>query len=135
MALSFVLLIAGVFLILLVTPFGKNLAQHGSIWYEHGDPFEMMSSTMWLFDFILSPLIAFGVGTLTGVLAKSRVSWVAVIGLLPFTVFLLMGNSFSLRSLVLCVSYLLLAVVVAVIFARIRTRSSDHVVTSIHIKQ
>lgn len=123
--LSYVVLIIGVWLIL-KSDVGKrniesgtaavNSAERGEVVSEKDatEFFETLEQTLWLYKFVLLPLIALFIGAFMGFLAKNKAYILAIISFLPVNVFFLFANRWNVTSLLFGVVYFLVAASTAV---------------------
>jgi hypothetical protein len=75
---------------------------------------ETLEQTLWLYKFVLLPLVALFVGGFMGFLAKNKAYILAIISFLPVNVFYLFANEWNVTSLLFGVVYFLVAVSTAV---------------------
>ena len=120
--LSFVLVVAGGWIILQFTPMKAALIENAAAWYEHGDPFVVMGVTLSIIEFVMCPVIAIAVGVYVGFLAR-RLAWqLSAISSIPLITLFLTASTWRWGSIALAGLYLLIASAIAFVVARWRSR-------------
>lgn len=122
--LSFVLLSVGAWIHLQFSPLGTALRAYGDQWYEHGDPFEVMQRSLVVMQLIISPAIGVIVGLFVGCCSRRNAWQTAVLGLLPFAVFMSRANSWSTQGTLLSMSYLIITALSAYATASMRASAT-----------
>ena len=72
------------------------------------DPLWLFELIAWRLDFVVSPLIVAITSIFVALVAQNKSAWlIAIIALMPFFFFFLFAHSFSLRSALLLLSYVI----------------------------
>lgn len=90
--------------------------------HKYGDPFVNMKVVKETFQFIIAPLVALGVGLFAAFSAKSRVSLVALAGVLPMDLLIVANGHFQMKWFFSALLYAALSSTTAVLVARARHR-------------
>ena len=132
-ALSFVLLTAGIWLILQTSPQGgwiRESAERGralgrqETLEKYGDPFEMVASTVRVAQLALFPAVALLVGAFVGLLGRGAVWQVAALSLTPLLIFVLSASAWGLEGFISGGAYLALCCAAGVLTSRLRRKRS-----------
>lgn len=125
--LSFLLLAASAVVVLNFTRGGQLdrdpsvLSQsYPTVKVKYGDPRQLMSQTVRLYEYGVTPVIALITGVLVGLFTKRRSELLGCVAILPLAGFMLAAHSFAIRGFVLGAVYLILAATAASVSHRLR---------------
>jgi lipopolysaccharide export LptBFGC system permease protein LptF len=83
------------------------------------NPFERLNKTIWRFDYLFIPIIVILISLLVCLMDKSKNRlFLSLIGILPLLIFYLFASTFSVRSFLFVISYILISVIVSLFFSR-----------------
>ncbi|HLG14786.1 MAG TPA: hypothetical protein VJH03_09840 [Blastocatellia bacterium] len=120
--LSFLLVVAGGWIVIQFTPMKSVLIENDTAWSKLGDPFAVLGTTLSIIKFVMCPVIAMAIGGYVGFLVRSHAWQLAMISAIPFTVVFLAAGDWRAEGVALGGFYLLIASAFAFAIARSRSR-------------
>jgi hypothetical protein len=128
--LSFLLFLVTAIVLIRLIPAGRLLydsdlrhKEYKILQAKYGDPLGGMRRVLWLLTFVCFPMIAVAIGTVSGMMSKAQPVPIALLGSLPFEVFMLSFSKLRIRDILPPTAYAVIACVVAFVIFHSRIAS------------